>query len=1095
MKKLLIRYLRVVGRLGALLVLLMTVMISTEIAPTFAQNRQAQGSGSAQNGAVLAQHTGGAQQKAAPTPFLHRPYYGNKTIAQRTVSFVDHDKPWYVNDGIFVRYDGAKWTNVAIGSCIGGVNCYDGHNGYDLNLWYEPVLSAAAGTVIRAGWYDPLNHQSSLGLWVAIDHGNGYVTAYGHLSALLVSVGEQVGTQWQIGTSGTTGSSTGPHLHMATYYYPGWQATDPFGWTGNYPDPNVVPDNYLWVDNSGASNNIPLLSANGSAVYPGATLVDDGGAGWSSTGNWSVANAQSDIRGNLHWTATSSGGATATATWQPSLPADGYYEVGVFVNDNHASSSWAPYTVYSADPNKPDVIVSHNVYVDETHIGSFQGPFGWENTGPQWIGLGTYYFRASLPGRVTLSNATGENGAQLSADGMEFVPVSLQAPPTPNSYSFSVTKDGTPVALLPGGTSTVNMTLTNSSNFTWHASGADAVQVIYRWLNAQNQVIATGNAVSLPQDVAANASVTVSVPVAAPASPGSYTLQWDLTQGAKSFSQQGAQVKNDAVVVARYAEAFNTTTLPGTLTPGATVQLTVSVQNKGALTWPAGGSSPVTLSYHWLDSAGQLLNSSLVNAATPGRLPADVPPGGSVSIPMTISTPALAGSYKLVYDGQQGGVTFSSQGATPLTMPVTITPNLPKVYYFAEGYTGTGTTELLGLTNPSAQAATISVTYLFSKAAPLTRSYTVPAQGHSVVNVNNEVGPNQAVSMIVQGNQPFVAERTMQMQKGSFAAQSDSIGSSQLSSTWYFAEGNTTYGWNTLLAVLNPSNQPATITVNYLWSASRHSGPMPRKSTYTVAAHTRGTIVLNNAAPNQQFGMFVTASTSVLVERPEYLVISPMRGGSSVVGATAPQTRWYFGAGTTGSTVNERLVLANPFPGWVTAQVRYLLSNGQVITQSIGIPGQSRVEVNVNNVVNGASHATAIIANGPIVAERQDFFNNVNTVMGSETVMGADNNSTAWYFAQSDPTGGHRTTLAIANPTMSAVQVQVVYYPTRGAPILKSYTVAANSRLSINLASDAGTSQSVGIAVYASGPVVAEQTTLLNANGIRGGYDSMGYGV
>src|SRR5947209_17669947 len=144
-----------------------------------------------------------------PTPFMYRPYYGSQTVAQRTTSFVDHDQPWYANDGIFVRYDGAKWTNASIGSCTPGVNCYDGHNGYDLNLRYESVLSAAAGTVVRAGWYDPSNHQSSLGLWAAVDHGNGYLTAYGHMSALTVAVGDKIGVQWQVGTSGTTGSSTG----------------------------------------------------------------------------------------------------------------------------------------------------------------------------------------------------------------------------------------------------------------------------------------------------------------------------------------------------------------------------------------------------------------------------------------------------------------------------------------------------------------------------------------------------------------------------------------------------------------------------------------------------------------------------------------------------------------------------------------------------------------------------------------------------------------------------------------------------------------------------------------------------------------------
>ena len=489
-----------------LLTLVVTIVAAIGGPAAFSQAapRYAQASDSARNTGS----TNSKQQNATPVPFMHRPYYGSQTVGQRTTSFVDHDKPWYVNDGIFVRYDGAKWTNVTIGSCTAGVNCYDGHNGYDLNLWYEPVLSVAAGTVIRAGWYNPLNHMSALGLWAAIDHGNGYYTAYGHLSALIVSVGEQVGVQWQLGTSGTSGSSTGPHLHMATYYAPNWQATDPFGWTGNYPDPNVVPDYYLWVDNPGTSNSIPDLSGNGSAVYSGATLVDDGGAGWSSSGNWNTATASSDIRGGLHWTPTTSGSATATATWQPQLPADGYYEVGVYVDDNHASSSWVPYTVYSADPNNPGNMVSHMVYVDETHIGSFQGPFGWENTGAQWISLGTYYFRASMPGRVSLSNATGENGPTLSADGMEFVPASAQTPPPPttNSYAFSVSSDGAPPALIPGSTTPVNMTLVNGSNFTWSASGANAVQVMYRWLNAQNQVIATGNPVALSQDVTVNGS-------------------------------------------------------------------------------------------------------------------------------------------------------------------------------------------------------------------------------------------------------------------------------------------------------------------------------------------------------------------------------------------------------------------------------------------------------------------------------------------------------------------------------------------------------------------------------------------------------------
>lgn len=309
---------------------------------------------------------------------------------------------------------------------------------------------------------------------------------------------------------------------MATYYLPYWQATDPFGWTGNYPDPNVVPDNYLWVNDPANNTPVPTLSSNGSATYPGAVVVDDSSAGWSSTGSWTTATGSTDIQGGLHWTTTSNGSATASATWHPSIPADGYYEVGVFVDDSYASSSWVPYTIYSADPNHAGVEISHTVTIDESHIGTFQGPFSQENTGPQWIGLGTYYFRASMNGRLMMSNATGESGMQIAADGAEFVPVSVQATPPPPSYRFEVTSDNAPRVMLPGSSAQVNLTLKNTSNFTWSVTGNQPVQVLYRWLNAQGKTVATSRAIALPQHVDAGNSVSFAITLQAPTQFGAY---------------------------------------------------------------------------------------------------------------------------------------------------------------------------------------------------------------------------------------------------------------------------------------------------------------------------------------------------------------------------------------------------------------------------------------------------------------------------------------------------------------------------------------------------------------------------------------------
>nr|MBA2394942.1 peptidoglycan DD-metalloendopeptidase family protein [Ktedonobacteraceae bacterium] len=361
----------------------------------------------------------------APTPFMHRPYYGSRTMVQRIRSLFDHDKPTYEQDGVFVGYNGTRLTGNDVNNCTPGVNCYDGHNGYDLDMRFEPVLSEGAGTVVRAGWYNPINHNDAFGLWVAIDHKNGFATVYGHLSAITVTVGDQVGVQWQVGTTGTTGSSTGPHLHMGTYYLNdvAWQPTDPFGWGGNYPDPNTVDDNYLWVNNPATNGTVPDLNANGSAIASGAILVDDGDKNWSSTGKWTVDRTKDDINGDLHWTYTSSDATTATATWRPTIPKEGDYEVGVYIDLTYASSSWVPFTVNSARSSNVKAGVSHTVYVDESHVGNFEGPFGTLNTGSQWISIGTYHFKAGNAGSVVMNNATGEAGQEIAADGVEFVPV------------------------------------------------------------------------------------------------------------------------------------------------------------------------------------------------------------------------------------------------------------------------------------------------------------------------------------------------------------------------------------------------------------------------------------------------------------------------------------------------------------------------------------------------------------------------------------------------------------------------------------------------------------------------------------------------
>ncbi len=89
-----------------------------------------------------------------------------------------------------------------------GGRTYEFHAGMDIGGERgDMVVAPASGTISKAGW------QGGYGNMIEIDHGNGLTTRYGHLSKIEISEGDQISRGQLIGLVGSTGRSTGPHLH------------------------------------------------------------------------------------------------------------------------------------------------------------------------------------------------------------------------------------------------------------------------------------------------------------------------------------------------------------------------------------------------------------------------------------------------------------------------------------------------------------------------------------------------------------------------------------------------------------------------------------------------------------------------------------------------------------------------------------------------------------------------------------------------------------------------------------------------------------------------------------------------------------------
>ncbi len=368
------------------------------------------------------------------------------------------------------------------------------------------------------------------------------------------------------------------------------------------------------------------------------------------------------------------------------------YDVPVTITTPVYNVQWGSHNTPANMAGKETV----NVSVSVTNVGTLTWPSGGANPvylSYHWYSEGSVYvwdgLRTPLPGNV----APGESvtlTASLKAPAGPSTPVvkwdmvqegatwfsfngapTLDVPVTVAKQVYDVQwgSESTPGSMTANEQVNLSFYIKNAGTMTWPSGGANPVKLSYHWYNASGQVVLwDGLRTALPSNMAELDFTTLTASLKAPPGGGNYTLKWDpVHEGVKWFSFAEVPVLSKAVTVnpASYSVQWGSHNTPTTLNASQSVNVSVAITNAGSTTWPSGGATPVKLSYHWLNSLGQVVTWDGQRTS----LTADLVTGQSATLTAALTAPSSPGTYTLQWDIVREGITwFASTGAPVLTV-------------------------------------------------------------------------------------------------------------------------------------------------------------------------------------------------------------------------------------------------------------------------------------------------------------------------------------------------------------------------------------------------------------------------------------------
>ncbi len=407
--------------------------------------------------------------------------------------------------------------------------------------------------------------------------------------------------------------------------------------------------------------------------------------------------------------------------------------------------------------------------------------------------------------------------------------------------------------------------------------------------------------------------------------------------------------------------------------------------------------------------------------------------------------------------GQQGAVQGDLAMAVP-PLEVSSGPGQggPFHTYFAEGFTGGTTREYLILYNPASVAAQALVTVYPAGHVPRTTTLVLPAYQRRTLDIA-ALAPRASVAIGVEANHFLAVERAMYVGSGGHAA-----GSVAPSMHWVFTHVLVGTGYAEWLPLLNPEDQPATVTATLVSLTGT-----TRVLTTSVAPRSRVTLDVSRYLGGAMTRAITVAASVPLVA--EYA--ATVNGGESVLanqGTRAPSVTWYFAQARTDGGRLVYLPVSNPGNVAATVTLTLVLNDGSWLERTARVAAHGMTVFALHHLVHSPGLSATVRASVPVSVEESAYLGNRR---GGALIVGVAQPATTWYCAEGYTGSGFQEQLALYNPDERAARVRVRYTTRSGATIMKVVRVPARGRVEWWVNADVPPG-SVAVAVSSDQPVV-----------------------